>query len=162
MIKIRPLEIKDIDFLWDMLYEAIYVEEPEKKGLREELLAIEGIAKYVKSFGEDINDKGFIAEDEFGKPIGAVWYRRFDFENKGYGFVAEDIPELSIAINSDGRGKGVGSKLMEALITEAKKQGFHALSLSVDPTNAAAKLYKKLGFVEVGMEGTSAVMKLDL
>ena len=161
MTKIRPLENKDINFLWDMLYEAIHVEEPAKKGPREEILAIEGIAKYVKGFGEDANDKGFIAEDESGKPIGAGWYRVFDLENKGYGFVGEDIPELSIAIKQDGRGKGIGSKLMEALITEAKKQGFHALSLSVDPTNAAARLYKKLGFVEVGIEGTSAVMKLD-
>jgi ribosomal protein S18 acetylase RimI-like enzyme len=162
MTKIRPLENKDINFLWDMLYEAIYVEDPTKKGPREELLAIEGIAKYVKGFGEDINDKGFIAEDEFGNPVGAVWYRLFGIENKGYGFISEDTPELSIAIKPEGRGKGIGSKLMEALIAEAKKQGFNALSLSVDPTNAAARLYKRLGFIEIGMEGTSAVMKVNL
>lgn len=162
MTKIRPFNKDDTNFLWDMLYEAIYVENPEEKGPKEKWFAIEGIAKYVKGFGELPNDKGFIAEDEEGNPIGAGWYRLFSSDNKGYGFISEDIPELSIALKSECRGKGVGKSLMEALIREARRNEFSAISLSVDPDNLARILYEKLGFQKVAMVGTSMLMRLDL
>ncbi|MDP4091311.1 MAG: GNAT family N-acetyltransferase, partial [Bacillota bacterium] len=146
----------------DMLYEAIYVEEPLRKGPKEELLAIEGIAHYVRDFGERPFDRGYIVEDEGGNPVGAVWYRVFSSNDKGYGFMCEDIPEVSIALKPEARGRGRGMELMEAIIEEARSDGFVALSLSVDPGNAALRLYEKFGFKKVGTSGTSLVMKLDL
>lgn len=162
MINIRKFNKEDMNFLWDMLYEAIYEEDPIKKGAKEELLAIPALSKYVKNFGDSDYDVAFIAEDDRGKNLGVAWYRLFDIAHKGYGFISEDIPELSIAIKPEARGMGIGTKLMEAIINEAKTEGFKAMSLSVDPNNAAVRLYERFGFIEVGVEGTSITMKLDL
>lgn len=162
MIKVRYFRKDDMDFLWDMLYEAIYVENPSDKAPKEEMLAIPGLAKYVEGLGDREHDVTVVAEDDKDGLLGAAWYRLFDLSNKGYGFISEDIPEISIAIRPEARGMGVGTKLMEALIEEAAAEGFKALSLSVDPNNPAVRLYERFGFKEVGVEGTSIVMKLEL
>lgn len=45
------------------------------------------------------------------------------------------------------RGQGLGVQLMEALITEAKKQGMTEIELTSRPARVAAnKLYQRLGF----------------
>ena len=41
-------------------------------------------------------------------------------------------------------------------------KGINKISLSVDPNNPAMKLYKRFGFKEVGMEGTSITMIVNL
>lgn len=159
---IRNLEKEDKEFLYDMCYEAVYVPEGQEKGSREEILSDKNIVKYVENFGEIDGDRGFIALDESDKPLGAAWYRVFDSEHKGYGYVGENIPELSTAIEERYRGRGIGKKLLEVLIEEARKEGYLSVSLSVDPDNPALRLYEKLGFKKVSISGTSDTMKLDL
>lgn len=159
---IRKLERRDREFLYDMCYEAVYVPEGQEKGSREKILSDKNILKYVEDFGDMKGDRGYIALDEDGKPFGAAWYRLFDIEHKGYGFINENIPELSTAVEEGQRGKGIGRKLLEILIEEAGKEGYPAISLSVDPDNPALKLYERLGFIKVGISGTSWTMKLDL
>jgi ribosomal protein S18 acetylase RimI-like enzyme len=59
--------------------------------------------------------------------------------------------EIGMQVARAWRGRGVGSALMEAVITRARDDGLHKLSLSVFPHNAAAiALYRKYGFVEEG------------
>ncbi len=60
------------------------------------------------------------------------------------------------------RGKGIGSELLNSILAELKNQGIDAASLSVDPRNPAIRLYKRFGFIEVGMVGSSITMKLKL
>lgn len=49
------------------------------------------------------------------------------------------------------RGLGFGEKVMNALLEEARSQGISALELTSSPSREAAhKLYKRLGFEEVG------------
>jgi L-amino acid N-acyltransferase YncA len=60
--------------------------------------------------------------------------------------------DISIYIKRDMRGKGLGKILMEALVEEAGKQGFHKLVLmALNSNEAGKKLYKKSGFREVGV-----------
>ena len=97
-----------------------------------------------------VGDAGLVALDEQGEPVGAAWYRLFKHDDAGYGFVDERTPELSIAIVPEARGRGVGTRLLTALIEHARAEGFQALSLSVESDNPARALYERLGFVRVG------------
>ena len=49
----------------------------------------------------------------------------------GYGFVADDVPELSIAVYPECRGQRVGSLLLGTLVSRARADGYRAISLSV-------------------------------
>ncbi len=58
-----------------------------------------------------------------------------------------------IAVAGDQRGKGIGTKLLDAILAEAKKRGKKRVRLDVINTNPRAKaLYAKVGFVETGTE----------
>jgi len=49
-------------------------------------------------------------------------------------------------------GKGIGTTVMEAMITEARQHGWKQIILHVNPKNErAVKLYTKLGFESLGM-----------
>ena len=84
-----------------------------------------------------------------GERVGAAWYRLFDTEHPGYGFVDAETPELTIAVAEGWRGKGIGTALLRALVDRARTDGFAALSLSVSPDNPATELYRRHGFVRV-------------
>ena len=54
---IRPLELEDEPFLWEMLYQAIYVPEG-KTPLPREIIQIPELARYVQSWERE-GDCGF-------------------------------------------------------------------------------------------------------
>ena len=162
IIKIRPIQESDKHFLWDMLFEMVYFPEGVEKPNKEEFLKQPNISKYLDGFGIKNSDSGFIAENDRNQLIAAAWFRLFDNSNKGYGYISDDIPELSIAVLKEYRGKGIGSKLLKALIEKAKSDGYPAISLSVDLENTACSLYVSAGFKKVGVSGTSWTMKLDI
>jgi ribosomal protein S18 acetylase RimI-like enzyme len=143
------IEKSDEPFLWEMLYQALYVPEGEPPFPREILQQPE-IKIYVEKWGTD-SDQGVIALND-NSPVGAVWVRKI----KAYGFVAEDIPELTIAVLPEFRGRGIGSNLMKQLFSFISSE---AVSLSVTAENPAMKLYQRLGFEIVTVEGNSVTMK---
>ena len=108
--------------------------------------------KYLAGFPRD-TDLGFIAERE-GQDAGAVWSRYFTAADPGYGFVAEDIPELSIGVVAGRRGEGIGRALLNAMLAASPV----SLSLSVEDGNPAEELYRKSGFVPVGRVGDATTM----
>ena len=66
--------------------------------------------------------------------------------------VRRGIAELGMMVDSEWRGRGVGSALMEACITWATKHGAHKLVLEVWPHNTAAQsLYRKYSFEQEGL-----------
>jgi ribosomal protein S18 acetylase RimI-like enzyme len=145
---------QDVPFLRDMLHHAYYWREnsPEMEDLP--------VARYVSGWGRPGDASVIAIEGHF--PVGAAWYRLFKSTDPGYGFIDEETPELSIAVVPSRRGHGLGSELLEALLKQAKEDGFKALSLSVEPDNPALKLYEKLGFSKVGESGGSWTMRADL
>jgi ribosomal protein S18 acetylase RimI-like enzyme len=111
------------------------------------------LAAYRDHWGRP-GDLGVIADVD-GEPVGAAFCRLV----RGYGFVDERTPEVTIGVDAAFRGCGIGCALLLALAELAKAEGFHQLSLSVEPTNPAVRLYKRIGYRPVDIdEGGSVTM----
>jgi len=163
-ITIRTVQIQDISFLWDMLYEAAAVAEGMRALGREKALSLPVNRKYVEGWGRP-GDAGVVAVDQTERRLGAAWYRLYPDEAPGYGFISPTIPELTIGVCVDARGQGIGNALLQALIALAQSQGYAALSLSVDRNNPALHLYARFGFRDAGVsdsEDTSVTMSKQL
>ncbi len=127
----------------------------------DDLLEIPEVADYVEGWGR-AGDAGVVAEVD-GAPTGACWYRRFTPEHPGYGFLAEEVSGLGIAVAPALQGRRLGAALLEATIELARSEGADAPSLSVTMRNVVARrLYGRAGFVVVGTEGDGLTMRLDL
>jgi GNAT superfamily N-acetyltransferase len=157
---IREINISEIGFLEEMLYEAIFVEIGKPK-LPKSIIKEPSLANYIHDFGIHKLDKCLVALEN-DVLIGACWGRLFSEENKGYGFIDSETPELSIAMKKDFRNKGIGSILIKAIIEIYKKQEIQSISLSVDKNNPAFTLYKRIGFETKLETEKSAEMRLQL
>jgi L-amino acid N-acyltransferase YncA len=61
------------------------------------------------------------------------------------------VGEVSIYVHPNAKGKGIGSKLLQKLITISELQGFWTLKAVIFPENIASiNLHKKCGFRVVG------------
>ncbi len=150
----------DEPFLWEMLYLSIFT-PPGHEPLSKDILKEPSISKYVSNWGRS-GDTGFIARLESGKPIGSVMARLFSEDNKSYGYIDAETPEIGMALLPEYRGMAIGTELLKAILDELRNQGFKMVSLSVDPDNPAIRLYRRFYFKEVGMVDTSVTMKLIL
>lgn len=159
-IKVIEATKDDVHFLWDMLYEAVYVDEHSEKPPRS-IIETPKMASYVKDWGRH-GDLALLAVDSNGNKLGAVWIRLFDDLSKTYGYIDEETPILSMAILPQFRGKGIGSELLKEIKSQAASKGYLRISLSVDPSNPALRLYQRFGFKKTGIDGTSWDMVAEL
>lgn len=61
------------------------------------------------------------------------------------------IGEISVYIASTSRGKGVGKRLMKALILESESEGLWTIQSGIFPDNKGSiELHKKMGFRFIG------------
>jgi len=157
--QIKIADKDDQDFLFEMLYQSIY-HEPNSPKPDKKIIETPEISKYVKNWGKP-GDYALIAVDAEGKKIGAVWLRYFDLNNKGYGFISEEIPEIGIAVNEWSRGKGIGSFLLKEILQRTEST-IRSISLSVQPNNPAMKLYQRFAFYVCGKSGDSVIMRYDI
>ncbi len=156
-IIIRDLKASEKEFLADMLYEAIFIPqgyEPFPKDIIKEA----DLARYIENWGRDKFDIALVAEVE-NKLIGAIWGRLFKNENKGYGYIDDMTPELSMAIKEEYRNQGIGTRMFEKIISRYNNLGLEYLSLSVDKANKALNLYKRIGFETFKESKTSLTMR---
>jgi GNAT superfamily N-acetyltransferase len=117
------------------------------------------LAKYLSGWPWP-DDLGVIASID-GRDAGAAWARRLTSASPGYGWVSDDIPELTIGVDPERRRLGIGRALLDALILRVRATA-PALSLSVEDGNIGARaLYAKAGFVVVGRVGGSDTMLLE-
>ena len=66
-------------------------------------------------------------------------------------FVLDEGYICNVAVSQSFRKRGVGSALIQTLVTHCKKNDFAFLTLEVRESNAAARsLYEDFGFVNVG------------
>lgn len=100
-------------------------------------------------------DEALVACDR-SSVVGLVWYLFLDAADPGYGFVADDVPELCVCVWPGYRGVGLGERLVRAAFETAADRGVARISLSVETGNPARRLYERLGFVDVpgAAEGT--------
>jgi GNAT superfamily N-acetyltransferase len=151
----RPAGVEDLPFLATMLGEAAVWRPDKPTPTADEVLADPRYAMYLTGWPRH-GDYGLVAEHD--GPVGAAWYRTFTEADHGYGFVAEDVPELSIAVIASRRQEGIGRRLLVDLIDASRAQGYAALSLSVIEDNPARRLYESAGFVLVEKHGRSWTM----
>ncbi|TVQ96443.1 MAG: N-acetyltransferase [Spirochaetaceae bacterium] len=139
-----------------MLFQAIHVPDGHPP-LSREVLNLPELARYVRGWGRE-GDCGFLAAagKPIGEPVGAVWLRVLGGEDRGFGYVAEDTPELSIALLPEFRDRGIGTQLLSRLF--AAPCGDTPVSLSVSTDNPAVRLYRRFGFEVVGESGDSLTM----
>lgn len=156
MIYFRPLVKDDKTFLWKILYYALFVPYGQQP-YPANVVHKPKISRYVQGWGKP-HDSGFVALDG-NKPVGASWLRLLVGEHKGYGYIDEDTPELSIAVLPKYRGQGLGTELLTRLINMAQDK-YQAVCLSVSLDNLAKKLYDRLGFGVVGRNDSSLTMRL--
>jgi ribosomal protein S18 acetylase RimI-like enzyme len=155
---IRSLTAADQDFLWEMLYHSLYV-PPGSPPFDRSILDHPAIARYVKDWGRE-HDSGFVAEDGNGQLLGAVWLRLLIGEERGYGYINDQTPELGITVLPEYRGRGIGTALLSGLIDSVEGK-YEGISLSVAIENPARRLYERQGFV-VANQQEKSVMKLHL
>ncbi|MFN3227278.1 MAG: GNAT family N-acetyltransferase [Hyphomicrobiales bacterium] len=87
-----------------------------------------------------------LVADRDGACAGYATYGHFR-PNDGY----KHSRELSVYVDAAQRGRGIASRLMEALETHARKQGVHVLIGGLEASNAASlALHAKHGYEQVG------------
>lgn len=155
---IQALKDEDEPFLWEMLYQALYLPEGQAP-LPREVIYLPELARYVQNWGS-AGDCGFMVIDSLTeKPVGAVWVRLLTKNNKGYGYVNDDTPELGIAVLPAYRGQGIGTQLLTHLLKSPCGKSSISLSVSID--NPAVRLYERFGFKVVSKSNESLLMKRD-
>ncbi|MDN5276824.1 MAG: [ribosomal protein S18]-alanine N-acetyltransferase [Clostridiales bacterium] len=124
---IRPITSADIDAVWDI--EKMCFSVPWSR----------------QSFVLEV-EKNRCARYVVAEHSGAV---------VGYGgmwLIVDEAHITNIAVHPLFRRKGIGEAILKALVTEAHRMGIDRMTLEVRASNIAAQsLYKKLGFVEVGV-----------
>lgn len=137
---IREMSPAEYPLLNNFLYEAIFipdgVEAPPKSIIYSPELQV-----YVADYGTQTHDRALLAEID-GQAVGAVWVRIMN----DYGHIDDKTPSLAISLYKGYRGLGIGTAMMQKMLTTLKKAGYKQVSLSVQKANYATKMYLKLGF----------------
>ena len=116
--------------------------------------------RHYTGFRPERGDLGLVAERD-GLTVGVAWVLFLAGADRGYGHVADDVPELSLCVWSGYRGQGVGGELLRRVVVEARRRGLPRLSLSVEAGNPAVHLYRAAGFRPVP-EAAAGTMAVDL
>ena len=137
--RIRKIKDNEIPLLDDFLYEAIFIPEGIEPPSRD-IIKKPDLQVYVEDFGKHKGDFCLVAETD-GKIVGAVWVRIMN----DYGHIDNQTPSLAIALYPQYRKQGIGTRLMQQMLQLLKDEGYTQVSLSVQKTNYAYRMYKQLG-----------------
>lgn len=136
-LDIRPVAEADVPMLWHFLAIAAY--EPDARAAGEQPVVAAHLANWPGN-----EDFGFVAWMD-GRLVGAAWVRQFSRDESPSVYLGDRTPELSIGVEEDVRGKGVGTQLLDALLHEAGRREID-VCLTVRHTNPAMRLYQGRGF----------------
>ena len=137
---IRKMTVSEYPMLNDFLYEAIFIPDGIEPPPRNIITSPE-LQIYVDRFGELKDDFALVAEVE-KKVGGAVWVRIMN----DYGHIDDKTPSLAISLYKEYRGQGIGTDMMKEMLSLLKAHGYKRVSLSVQKTNYAVEMYRKIGF----------------
>ena len=153
---IREMRSEEYCLLSDFLYEAIYIPEgiePPPKSVIE----CPELQEYIVEFGNRKHDKALVAEMQ-GNVIGAIWVRIMN----DYGHIDNDTPSLAMSVYKKYRGLGIGTSLLKQLLQVERLAGYSKISLSVQKSNYAVKMYEKVGFTVVDENNEEYIMIVNL
>lgn len=153
---IREMRWEEYELLSDFLYEAIYIPEgmePPPKSVIE----CPELQEYIVGFGNRTHDKALVAEIQ-GNVVGTVWVRIMN----DYGHIDNDTPSLAMSVCPKYRGFGIGTSLLKQLLQIERLAGYSKISLSVQKSNYAVKMYEKVGFTIVDETNEKYIMMINL
>lgn len=159
MFSLRVIRPDDADLLPTFYYWTLYVQQ-SAPAPPVEILQQAPFIYYIQDWGRE-GDIGFLLEDLTNhQVIGMSWFRQFYSHHAGFGFINDQIPELTIAIHPHYRQQGLGSQLLVRLIQQARIEGFAGLSLSVHRQSPAIAFYQRHQFQPVNERDPLQVMQL--
>jgi ribosomal protein S18 acetylase RimI-like enzyme len=88
--------------------------------------------------------------EQDGAPIGRLYVDRWE----------QEIRLVDIAFLPEHRGRGLGSKLLALLLDEGRARGL-PVSIHVEATNPALRLYSRLGFRHVDTNGLYHLLRWE-
>ena len=154
--QIRPIREAEIPQLKDFLYNAIFIPEgvaaPPMEIVEDESLQI-----YIRNFGQEPDDRCLVAVAQ-NRVVGAIWARIMN----DYGHIADDTPSIAISLYKEYRNQGIGTALLQQMLSLLKADGYKSVSLSVQKANYAMKMYQKAGFQVISDDTDEAIMKCTL
>lgn len=140
-MEIRPAQISDlprIGFIYNHVVEncfAIFQNEPISEADLQAWFDSRASGGYP-----------FIVAERDGEVVGFATYGPFRSKS-GYALTVEN----AVHVAPDQRGRGIGTKLMQALLTDACERGFHAMVAGIDGDNEGSiRMHRRLGFEIVG------------
>jgi ribosomal protein S18 acetylase RimI-like enzyme len=160
VVDLRDADADDLGFLTQMLAVAADWRPGVRGRTTAEILRQPEFAHYVVGWPRP-GDCGVVAQLA-GEPVGAAWFRFLPSSDRGYGYVADDVPEITIGVREGRRGVGIGSALMRRLVERARSANVGVVSLSVEEDNPAMRLYERVGFIAANRVDGAATMILRL
>ena len=151
-VMIRKLSAEEHALLKDFLYEAIYIPEGVEAPPRD-IVERPELRNYYDDFGTGSADHCLVAETD-GRVVGAVWTRIMH----DYGYVDDETPSFAISLLPEYRGRGIGTRLMRAMLSLLKEHGFRQASLAVQKANYAVRMYKHVGFETIDENAEEYIM----
>jgi [ribosomal protein S18]-alanine N-acetyltransferase len=92
--------------------------------------------------------------EELNRGISRLWVLEAQGVCSGYicfWVVADEMHLLNLAVDPGQRGRGLGRRLLDAMIEHGVQAGARSVWLEVRPSNSAARaLYRQAGFQEAG------------
>jgi ribosomal protein S18 acetylase RimI-like enzyme len=157
---VRDANRDDLGFMQRMLYEA--ANRPgDAWPTFEDSMAERRNRRFWDGLMTRDGDVGVIAELS-RRPVGAAWIRRMSDDERG---PLDDpaVPVLAIGVASGYRGRGIGGRLMTALVERARNTCAPAIDLTTGSFNeAAVRLYHSRGFLDTGHHGEAIRMRISL
>lgn len=154
--KIREIRSHEYLLISQFLYEAIFIPEgstPPPKTI----ISLPELQVYIKDFGKKHGDQGMVVEID-NKIVGAAWVRIMN----DYGHIDNKTPSLAMSLYKEYRGYGIGTALLEGLLTKLRHSKYAKVSLSVQKANYAVKMYQKVGFKIVSENNEEYIMVADI
>jgi GNAT superfamily N-acetyltransferase len=118
------------------------------------------LSRYVDAWGRK-GDTALIAMDA-GHSVGAAWYRLFSDTLRGYGYLDEETPEMTIVVVPTRQHEGIGTQLATALLERAAADGYAAISVSVERGDPDERHFLGIGFEQVREEGKTLTLRRTL
>lgn len=149
-VTLRPIELGDEGFLYTV-YASTRLEELAQTGWSEpqkETFLRQQFDAQSSYYEENYRGATFDVILSGGRPVGRLYVARWQ----------EEIRIVDIALLPEHRGMGIGTHLLNALISESEETD-KPLSIHVERFNPALRLYERLGFHEVEDKGVYLLME---
>jgi phosphinothricin acetyltransferase len=139
-VTIRRAEMEDASAIAEIYNEAILTTTAT---FDTELKSVEDRARWLQEHDER---HPVLVADVNGKVVGWASLTRWS-DRRAY----DDTAETSFYVHSTHRGQGIGRRLKDAIIEEARRLGYHTLIARIaDGSRESIHLNERAGFVHVG------------